>query len=121
MKLMLVDENPAMRRMLRTIVAEADDTIVECGDGAEVLAAYLAHTFSAEDWVLMDVRMSVVGGIQATAQLKAHFPDAQVLIVTNYDDPALRAAAQQAGASAFITKDNLLAVRAWLRPAADRP
>ena len=121
MKLMLVDDNPAMRRMLRAIAAEADDTVVECDDGAEVLAAYLAHKFGPADCVLMDVRMRVVGGIQATLQLKAHCPEARVLIVTNFDDPAIRRAALQAGASAFITKDDLLAVREWLRPRAVQP
>jgi DNA-binding NarL/FixJ family response regulator len=49
-----------------------------------------------------------VDGIQATRQIKAADPAAKIVIVTDYDDDALRAAAMRAGACGYALKDNLL-------------
>lgn len=116
MKLLLVDDNPQMRQMLRQMLTDLAEAIVECGDGAEAVAAYTAERFSRADRVVMDLQMPRVGGIEATCRIRAAHPDAQIIIVTQFNDPHWRAAAAQAGAVAYITKDNLLALRAWLRP-----
>jgi len=62
----------------------------------------------------MDVRMNEVDGITATKQIKAADPEARIVIVTNYDDDALRKAAINAGACGYVLKDSLLALREWL-------
>ena len=55
--------------------------------------------------------MKEVDGLTATRQIKAAWPDARIMIVTNYDDPQLRQSALLAGACEYVTKENLLAVR----------
>lgn len=111
MILLIVEDNEPMRRMIKSVVADLAAAIYECGDGGEALESYAAHHLSGADWVLMDVAMPGVDGITATRQLKAAFPEAQVCIVTNYDDAELRATAQQAGAAGYVLKDDLFAVR----------
>jgi DNA-binding NarL/FixJ family response regulator len=108
MKLLLVEDNPLMRRVVRRLVADLVDEICECGNGAEACALYAAQH---PDWVLMDVEMPGVNGLVATARICADFPEARILIVTNYDDAALRAAAAQAGACGYVLKDNLWELR----------
>jgi two-component system, NarL family, response regulator LiaR len=56
---------------------------------------------------LMDLEMKQVNGLQATRQILACYPQAQVIIVTNFDDPALRTQAQAAGARAFVMKEQM--------------
>ncbi len=53
-------------------------------------------------------------GITATGHIKAAFPDARIVIVTDYGDEPLRAAAEDAGACGYVLKEQLLDVRRWL-------
>ncbi len=59
----------------------------------------------------MDIKMQEMDGLAATRQIIANYPQARVVIVTNYDDSDMREAAHDAGACAYVVKDNLLAVR----------
>jgi len=117
MKLLIVEDNPQMRRMIRDMVADLAEAIAECGDGEEAVAAYAALRFDADDRVLMDLQMPRVGGLAATRRILEAFPDAEIIIVTQYDDPHWRAAAFHAGARGYVLKENLLELR-WLLEAA---
>jgi two-component system response regulator DegU len=105
MTILIVEDNPGVRRLLRLAVATVATEVWECGDGADALAAYDAHR---PDAVLMDVRMPLMDGLAATKQILRFHPAARVLIVTDYDDDALRKAARDAGACAYVLKQNLL-------------
>jgi CheY-like chemotaxis protein len=115
MKLLIVDDNPQMCWMIRAVVADLAEAVAECGDGDEAVAAYAAQQFSAADRVLMDLQMPRVGGLEATRRIRAAFPDARIIIVTQYDDPHWRAAASQAGACGYVLKENLLELRQMLK------
>lgn len=115
MMLLIVDDNAPMRRLLRRLTCDLAERIEECADGAQALAAYERHHFGASDWVLMDVEMPGLDGFAATQQLRAAHPEARVLIVTKHNDDQLRERAFANGASGFISKENLLELRAMLR------
>jgi CheY-like chemotaxis protein len=108
MKILLADDNAAMRQVIRRILHGLVTEVSECGNGAEACVMYATQQ---PDWVLMDVEMPEVNGLTATARICADFPAARILIVTNYDDAALRAAAVQAGACGYVLKDNLWELR----------
>ncbi len=108
MTLLIVEDNAAMRQMIRKLVGDLTDTITECSDGSEALAAYRA---CLPEWVLMDLRMKEVGGLEATRQIKAAFPDSRIIIVTDFDDIGLRSAARRSGACGYVVKENLLQLR----------
>ncbi len=54
-------------------------------------------------------------GLEATRRLRTAFPDARIIIVTQFGDAHLRAAAAAAGASDYVRKDNLLELRRLLQ------
>lgn len=112
MKLLIVDDNPEMRRVLRRMLDGLADEVTECDDGDQVLAAYAD---CRPDWVLMDVEMKRMDGIAATRELLTREPAARVLIVTNYDNAGLRQAAQAAGACGYVLKANPFDLRRTLR------
>ena len=112
MKLLIVEDHPTVRQMLRHFVADLADDIQECSDGAEALAEYRA---TQPDWVLMDWQMPRVSGLTATERILADFPDARILIVTNHNDALMRAAAIRAGARGYVLKENLLELRERLQ------
>lgn len=111
MKLLIVDDHAAMRRLIGRVVRDMASEIEECKDGSEALVAY--HR-CLPDWVLMDVEMDQVDGITATREILFSYPHARVVIVSKYDDEQTREAARKAGACGYVLKENLLAIRELL-------
>ena len=108
MKLLIVDDNAEMRKLMKSLVAGLASEIFECTDGSQAFAAYSLHQ---PDWVLMDVEMPLMDGIAASREVTGAFPAARILIVTKYDDEEMRAEAAQAGACGYVLKENLPALR----------
>ena len=108
MNLLVVEDNENVRRLIRRLVADLAEEIYECGDGAGALEAY---SRCHPDWVLMDIMMEKVDGLAATREIRAAFPAARIIIVTNHDGDGLRDAARAAGACKYVLKENLIEVR----------
>ena len=113
MSLLIVDDDQRMRGLIRSIIADLAAPITECADGDEAQERY---RLDRPDWVLMDLMMPRVNGIEATRQLKASDPQARIVIVTGQPDESVRRAASHAGACAFVSKDNLLDLRELIQP-----
>lgn len=109
--LLIVDDNPSMRRLIASVVADLTVSIHECDDGAKAMAAYEAYL---PEWILMDVEMKEMDGLTATQAITTAHPEAKVLIVTKYGTPRLRDKAHAAGASGYVLKEDLLAIRAFI-------
>jgi len=103
-KVLIADDDARMRQLVRQIVAGFASEICEASDGAAAVAICAAER---PDWVLMDLRMQPIDGLRATAKIKAHFPETRIAIVSQFDDDALRVKAAQAGACAYLLKENL--------------
>ncbi len=103
---LVADDQPLMRAALRTCLeAERDFTVVgEAGNGAE--AVRLAGTLRPAV-VVLDVRMPVMDGLEATRRITAaHGPDGpKVLVMTTFDLDEYIIDALRAGASGFLIKD----------------
>jgi CheY-like chemotaxis protein len=106
--MLIVDDSAKMRRYIRSAVGDLADSIIEGGDGKQAIALYAEHR---PDWVVMDVSMPVLDGIEATRQIRKTSPDARIVILTVFNDPAMREAAREAGATAYVLKENLLDLR----------
>jgi CheY-like chemotaxis protein len=115
MKIMIVDDNPEIRRLLMNSLEHCANAFVECSNGAEALTAFEQHQ---PDWTIMDVVMRPMGGLEATRKIKARHADAHILILTQFDTPQMRAAAVDAGSDAFLSKDNLMDLPSVLRQSA---
>jgi len=109
--LLIVDDSERVRRMIKRLIKGVLAEVWECSDGSQALEAYTEYH---PDWVLMDIEMKDVDGITATREIITAFPDARIVIVSNYDSYELREAASEAGARAFCSKANLLSLRSLL-------
>jgi two-component system response regulator DegU len=112
MTVLLVEDNAAVRRLLRYAVGDIASDIWECSDGADALAAYAKHS---PDVVVMDVLMPCMDGLTATRHIRQFDPSARVVIVTDYDDEELRAAVSEVGACGYALKQNLPELASLIR------
>jgi len=103
-RVLLADDQELLRLGFRMILAREPDIEVvgEAGNGEEAIA--LASS-SNPDVVLMDVRMPVVDGIEATRRIVLDNPAVRVLVLTTFDLDAYAFGALRAGASGFLLKD----------------
>jgi DNA-binding NarL/FixJ family response regulator len=103
-RLAIVDDQELVRAGFRAILeTQADfDVVGEAGNGVE--AVELARRVSC-DVMLMDVRMPVLDGIEATRRIGLAAPATRILILTTFDLDQYVYEAMTAGASGFLLKD----------------
>ena len=107
-RVVVADDQQVVREGLVALLGLIDsvEVVGAAANGAE--AVELVAVLVAEgnvDVVLMDLRMPVLDGTQATARITADFPDVAVLVLTTYADDASIANALRAGARGYLTKD----------------
>ena len=123
----LVDDQAIVRTGLARILSPEDgfEVVTECGDGRQAVEQLPGL---APDVVLMDIRMPVLDGIAATAQLRSAAPATSVLVLTTFGEDEVLWGALEAGVAGFVLKDSsaedlIAAVRAvaggaaWFDPA----
>lgn len=102
-RVLVVDDQP-LERTGNALILDSDDGIVvvgEAGDGAEAVAAVAA---ARPDIVLMDVRMPVMDGLEATSIITARHPEVRIIVLTTFDLDEYAFGSLRAGASAFLLK-----------------
>jgi DNA-binding NarL/FixJ family response regulator len=120
-RLLVVDDHQLLRAALVDLLVQAGFEVVgEAADGADAVA--LAKQLEP-DVVLMDLRMPVLGGLDATRLIKDARPDIQVVLLSAFESPALQQQAEEAGCFAYLVKGcppgdlrlTLLEAMAWRR------
>ncbi|MFB9904935.1 response regulator [Allokutzneria oryzae] len=103
-RVVVVDDQQIMREGLVALLDLLDDVEVvgNAGNGRQALE--LLNETSA-DVVLMDLRMPVMNGAEATRLITERHPDVAVLVLTTYDDDESIASALSAGARGYLTKE----------------
>ena len=101
-RVLVVDDHAMLREALVELLDQAGfDVAGEAGDGADAVA--LAKQL-APDVVLMDLRMPVLGGLDATRLIRDACPATQVVLLTAFESPALQQQAEEAGCFAYLVK-----------------
>ena len=103
-RVLLVDDQALFREGLRTLLSLVDEIEVvgEAANGSE--AVQRAKTLQP-DVALMDLRMPVLGGVEATRRLRALVPAPNVIVLTTFDDDEEVFEALRAGAVGYLLKD----------------
>jgi len=104
-RVIICDDQDIVREGLKTIL-EADDQIqvIDTAEDGEDLFRKIEFA-GTPDLVLMDLKMPVINGIQATRMLRSRYPKTKVLVLTTYDDDQWVVDAIRAGASGYLLKD----------------
>ncbi|MFD4945872.1 response regulator [Streptomyces sp. NPDC058239] len=115
-RVLLADDEAIVRAGVRAILAPAPDIeiVAEAGDGREAIELARLHR---PDVVLLDIRMPLLGGLGAVAELRRTVPETAVVMLTTFSEDEYIAEALDNGASGFLLKsgdpyDLMAAVRA---------
>lgn len=102
-RVLIVDDHEFIRAMVARVLSGEDGILVvgEAANGSEVLHAVEA---TRPDVVLMDVRMPIKSGIDATRDLLARHPAIRVLMLTGSAGPSVPAECERAGAVGLLVK-----------------
>src|SRR5215216_2990800 len=103
-RLLIADDHALVREGLRTMLSgeEGIEVIAEANDGQQALHACRELK---PDLVLMDVRMPVMDGLEATKKIKQEMPKTSVMMVTMHENPDYLFEAVKAGAAGYVLKD----------------
>jgi DNA-binding NarL/FixJ family response regulator len=101
-RIMVVDDDQGFREMLRDFLADDGfDVVGEAPDGVE---AVTQADRLKPDVIVMDLRMPRMDGLEATRRIKDTLPITQVVILSAYEDPALKRGAERAGVYCYLIK-----------------
>jgi len=103
-RVLVVDDDPLVRSAL-TLMLGGDSGLAVVGEAPDGAAGLAASRQLRPDVVLMDIRMPVLDGIDATRALKEDDPSPQVIVLTTFDADEYVIQALAAGADGFLLKD----------------
>jgi DNA-binding NarL/FixJ family response regulator len=103
-RVLLVDDQALFREGLETLLSVHQDIQV-VGQASNGQEAVEVAAQVQPDVVLMDVRMPIVNGVQATRRLKQALPQCRVIVLTTFDDDEYVFDALRAGAAGYLLKD----------------
>lgn len=104
-RVLIVDDNPDIRYLTRlTIESDSCEVVGEANNGVEALDV---ADDVRPDTVVIDLRMPLMDGIEATRILRYRFPDLKIIVLSGSDDPAVERQISAAGADVAVDKGKL--------------
>jgi two-component system, NarL family, response regulator LiaR len=102
-KVLIVDDDPVVLASLKVLLSREPDIEV-AGTAADGTQAVRACEKSLPDAVLMDLRMPVMDGIEATRRIRGRWPAIKVMVLTTFEDDQSIREALAAGAGGYLLK-----------------
>ena len=103
-RIMVIDDQAVVRQGFVALINTVADmeVIAEGINGQQAIELYRQHN---PDVTLIDLRMPVVGGVEAIATIRREFPEARLIVLTTYDGDEDIYRSLQAGAKGYLLKD----------------
>jgi DNA-binding NarL/FixJ family response regulator len=107
-RVLIADDHRMFAEALEAIL-ETDDRILPTGHAADGAEAVRLALKLRPDVTLMDISMPVMDGLQATKQIREHWPTACILVLTGSNSRVDVDRAREAGAAGYVTKERIAA------------
>jgi len=105
-KIIIVEDHEGLRHSIRQWLGKVfeKNEIIEASTGEDAIEICKEVKPAV---VIMDIKLPGINGIIATKEIKNALPDTKVIMLTVYDVPAFQTGALEAGADAFISKNDM--------------
>jgi DNA-binding NarL/FixJ family response regulator len=102
-RILLVEDQPIVRQGLKVILEQDENLSVthQAENGLDAIEILEKHVI---DFIMMDVRMPEMNGIEATRRIKKQWPNIKILILTTFNDDEYALNALKEGANGFLLK-----------------
>ncbi len=103
-RVMVADDHPVVRLGLTALIGSQPDMklVAEAGNGREAVDLYRKHK---PDVLLIDLRMPVMTGVDATVEIRNEFPQSRIIVITTYEADEDIVRTLKAGAMGYLLKD----------------
>lgn len=102
-KILLVDDNPVVRNIIRQVL-EKDSDLTVCGEAGDGISALEKAEALRPDIVVLDLSMPGMNGLVVAPKIRSLLPHACLILFTLYGSPEVEQAARRAGIDAVISK-----------------
>ncbi|MCH8080533.1 MAG: response regulator transcription factor [Proteobacteria bacterium] len=102
-KILIIDDSRILRERLSTMLNEIDDVVI-VGEAAYAAEGLDLVSSCNPDFVILDISLPDVGGIEVLKEIKKNYTDLRVAILTNYPYPSYRTRCKELGADYFFDK-----------------
>ena len=105
-RIALVDDHPILRQGIAALISDQPDLqlVGQASNGLEAIEQFRLHR---PDFMLMDLQMPGMNGIDAMSAIRGEFPDARFVVLTTYTGDVQIVRALKAGARAYLLKSLL--------------
>jgi DNA-binding NarL/FixJ family response regulator len=102
--IVLVDDDPESRLIVRRLLAPASDTMTIVGEAADGEEGLVVVRRERPDIVITDLVMPRLTGIGLTKRIRHELPETKIILISSYTEDAYRLMASDSGADAFVSK-----------------
>jgi DNA-binding NarL/FixJ family response regulator len=100
----VVDDSPDYRLMVRTLLDSASDSMTVVGEAADGEQALALIQRRRPDIVITDLVMPRLNGVELTRRIRQELPQTKIILMSSYTEDAYRLMASDSGADAFVSK-----------------
>lgn len=102
--IVVVDDAPDYRLLLRSILASVSETMAIVGEAADGEEALALVRRERPDIVITDLVMPRLNGVELTTRIRQELPQTKIILMSSYTEDAYRLMASDSGADAFVSK-----------------
>ena len=106
LRILIVDDHALVRKGVASLVQERNSLEI-CGEAANGEEGVQKAIELRPDFIILDVTMPVLNGLEAARRIRAHFAAAPILMLSMHDSPQMIEEAKMAGAQGFLRKSEV--------------
>ncbi|GAB6283001.1 MAG: hypothetical protein STSR0008_17550 [Ignavibacterium sp.] len=111
MKILIVEDNQAMNKVIRNIITEQDNQIMELNN-SESLIGFVEK--NKPDWLILDIDTKVNSSINSIKNLKIKNQNIKIIIITDLIDDYLKAKTTEIEVQYLLSKENIIEIKSLI-------